>query len=96
MVILPTVDAKALKLEADIATALRDGMAKSFGDNLSPFALQAAQDFANNAAPGIKDAIMEFLKTLIVNIPSAPVTGSCPAGPVAGTAVVTDQVIIVE
>lgn len=99
MIPLPTLEAKELKLESDIASALREGMAKTFGDNPSPFALEVATEFALNAAPGVTRAITDFLKSLTVNIPAAPQTATLIApplgGPVTGTVVITDPFITV-
>jgi len=96
MIALPTLEAKEIKLESDIASALREGMAKTFGDNPSPFALEVATEFALNAAPGITKAITDFVKSLTVNVPSAP-QGSLVApptgGPVTGVVMIQDPFI---
>lgn len=96
MIPLPTIEAKALNLESEIAMALRSGLAKTFGDTPSPYALQVATDFANEVAPRLTTAIVDFIKSLTVNIPAAP-QGSLVAppmgGPVTGTVMITDNMI---
>ena len=96
MTVLPSIEAKETKLESEIASALREGMAKTFGDNPSPFALEVATEFALNAAPGVTKAITDFLKSLVVNVPAAP-QGSLAApptgGPVTGTVMISDPFI---
>ena len=91
MIALPSIEAKEIKLESEIASALREGMAKTFGDNPSPFALEVATEFALNAAPGVTKAITDFLKSLVVNVPAAP-QGSLVAPPTGGS--VTGTVMI--
>lgn len=97
MVPLASLEAKEIKLESEIASALREGMAKTFGDNPSPFALEVATEFAINAAPGVTRAITDFLKSLTVNIPAAPQTATLIAppmgGPVTGTVMINDPFI---
>lgn len=95
MIALPTLEAKKIKLQKDIMEALRDGMAQSFGDNPTPYTYEIASKFAAAAAPGVTDAVYDFITTLIVNIPAAPFTGACAAGPVTGTATVSDPMIMI-
>lgn len=95
MVQLPSLEAKQIQLESAIAEALRNGLAKTFGDAPSPYALQVATEFAQNAAPGIASAITDYIGSLQINIPAAPQSSLVsPAGPVTGTVMVNDSMIM--
>ncbi len=96
MIALPSLEAKETKLESEIASALREGMAKTFGDNPSPFALEVATEFALNAAPGVTKAITDFLRSLVVNVQGAPqasLVAPPMGGQVIGTVMINDPFI---
>ena len=96
MIFLPTVEAKKLKLETEICTALRNGFIATFGDSPTPQTYEMACRFGNEAGKEIADKIVEFIQTMVVNVPAAPQASLvCAAGPVSGTVMIPDNMIMI-
>lgn len=101
----PTTDARKQVMAFNIKKKVFDGLYKgflsTFGDSPTENSCDMAMRFAKEAAPDITDGIVEsidtYLKSLVVNIPAAPQsTLACAVGPVSGTVMIPDTMIIVS
>lgn len=100
-----TTDARKQVMAFNIKKKVFDGLYKgflsTFGDSPTENSCDMAMRFAKEAAPDITDGIVEsidtYLKSLVVNIPAAPQsTLACAVGPVSGTVMIPDTMIIVS
>lgn len=101
----PSTDARKQVMAFNIKKKVFDGLYKgflsTFGDSPTENSCDMAMRFAKEAAPDITDGIVEsidtYLKSLVVNIPAAPQsTLACAVGPVSGTVMIPDTMIIVS
>lgn len=101
----PTTDARKQVMAFNIKKKVFDGLYKgflsTFGDSPTENSCDMAMRFAKEAAPDITDGIVDsidtYLKSLVVNIPAAPQsTLACAVGPVSGTIMIPDTMIIVS
>lgn len=102
---LPSVDARkealALLLKKSVFDGLYKGFISTFGDDPTDQTCDMAMRFAQEASPditnGIMDTIDNYLKGLIINIPAAPQASLVsPMGPVSGTVMIPDSMIMVS
>lgn len=102
---MPTVEARKQLMEFNIKKSVFDGLYKgflsTFGDSPTENSCDMAMRFAKEAAPDIANGIVKeidtYLKSLIINIPAAPQsTLVSPVGPVSGTVMIPDQMILVS
>lgn len=105
MIWTPTTDARKQLMAFNIKKKVFDGLYKgflsTFGDSPTKNTCDMAMRFAKEAAPDITDGIVDsidtYLKSLVVNIPAAPQTTlACAVGPVTGTVLIPDSMIIVS
>lgn len=101
----PSTDARKQVMAFNIKKKVFDGLYKgflsTFGDSPTENSCDMAMRFAKEAAPDITDGIVEsidtYLKSLVVNIPAAPQSSlACAVGPVSGTVMIPDTMIIVS
>lgn len=101
---LPTVDARKQLMAFNIKKKVFDGLYKgflaTFGDSPTDQSLDMAMRFAKEAAPDITDGIVDsidtYLKGLVINVPAAPQASlACAVGPVSGTVMIPDNMILV-
>lgn len=102
---LPSVEARKKTMEFEIKKKVFDGLYKgflaTFGNDPTENSCDMAMRFAKEAAPDITDGIVDsidtYLKSLIVYIPAAPQASLVsPVGPVTGTVMIPDQMIMVS
>lgn len=102
---LPTTEARKQLMAFNIKKKVFDGLYKgflsTFGDQPTDQSCDMAMRFAKEAAPDITDGIVDsidtYLKSLMINIPAAPQASLVsPVGPVTGTVLIPDQMIMVS
>lgn len=104
---LPSVEARKKTMEFEIKKKVFDGLYKgflaTFGNDPTENSCDMAMRFAKEAAPdiasGITDAIDTYLKSLVINIPSAPQGGLVApptGGPVSGIVNIPDTMFMVS
>lgn len=80
------LSAAKTKLEADIHKALKDAFKSTFIFGASDEGDEIAERFAQTGSSAIADAVYDFIsQAQITGTLNGVVTGSCAAGPVAGS-----------
>ena len=80
------LNAAKAKLQADIQKTLYEAYKATFIYGAGQEGDQIAMKFAQKAAPGMADALLQFIsQAQVVGTITGVVTGACPVGPVSGT-----------